>query len=159
MADYNVSEIYQFAIRIEENGEVFYNKMAAKLKNEQVVKLFKGLAAEEVNHKITFKKLLSGFETYVPDSSYAEDYYSYLKAYAENLVFNFNNFDGAVEKVETIEDAFQFAIQKEIDTIAYFREMKEIVPDADKSKVEDIIEEEKRHVVQLTKSRMEILGK
>ncbi len=159
MADYNASEIYQFAIKIEENGEIFYNKMAAKLKNEQVIKLFKQLAAEEVNHKITFTNLLAGFETYSPADSYGEDYFTYLKAYAENLVFNFKKFDDSMDAVETIEDAFQFAIQKEIDTIAYFREMKEIVPEADKAKIEAIVEEERRHVVQLTKSRMEILGK
>lgn len=158
MDNFNASEIYQFAIKIEENGEAFYTRMLDKIEDEKVIKLFKELAAEEVKHKITFQKLLSGFESYVPEDSYVEEYFQYLKAYAENLVFNFNNFDAAVEKVNTIEDAFRFAIGKELDTIAYFREMKEIVPEKEQDKVEAIIKEEREHVVRLSEAKKEYLA-
>jgi rubrerythrin len=157
MENFNASEIYQFAIKIEENGETFYKKMCQKIDDEKVIKLFTQLAADEVSHKITFTNMLSKFESYDPGDSYAEEYFQYLKAYAENLVFSFNNFDAAVEKVNTIEDAFRFAIGKELDTIAYFREMKEIVSDADKDKVEAIIKEEREHVVRLSEAKKEYL--
>ncbi len=158
MATFNPSEIYQFAIKIEENGEKFYLSMVDKLDNEKVIKLFKRLAGEEVKHKATFKKLLSSFEDYEPPESFQDEYFQYLQAYADNLVFNFNKFDRTIEKIDTIEDAFQFAIEKELDTIAYFREMKELVPEGEKTKIETIIDEERKHVVLLTELKQEVLN-
>ena len=157
MATFNPSEIYQFAIKIEENGENFYNSMATKLDNDKVIDLFKYLAKEEVGHKATFTKLLANFQDYQPSESYQDEYFQYLQAYAENLVFNFGKFDSEMAKVDTIEDAFQFAIGKELDTIAYFREMKELVPEGEKEKIEAILEEERKHVVLLTEKKKEIL--
>eukprot|EP01156_Anaeramoeba_ignava_P010625 Anaeramoba_ignava/a480310_625.p4 GENE.a480310_625~~a480310_625.p4 ORF type:complete len:159 (+),score=41.68 a480310_625:3548-4024(+) len=157
MATFNPSEIYQFAIRIEENGEKLYTQMANKFDNEKVKDLFSLLAKEEVGHKAIFKKLLSGFEDYSPPESYQDEYFQYLKAYADNLVFNFNSFDDDVAKIETLADAFYFAIKKEIDTIAYFREMRELVPTGEKDKIEEIIAEERKHVVFLTELKNDLL--
>lgn len=154
MSYFNPSEIYQFAIKIEENGEKFYNNMAKKFKDNKISTLFIKLAKEEVGHGEYFNKLLSGFEDYSPTESYQGEYLQYLKAYADNLVFNFENFDKEVANIKTLEDAFQFAIKKEIDTVAYFREMKCLVPDGEKDKIETIIEEERRHVVLLTETRL-----
>ncbi|MCK4339265.1 MAG: rubrerythrin, partial [Candidatus Cloacimonetes bacterium] len=53
---FNASEIYQFAIRIEENGEKFYRQMAKKLDEPKVKELFTLLADDEVVHKKTFKE-------------------------------------------------------------------------------------------------------
>ena len=64
MSSFNPSEIYQFAVRIEENGEKFYREMTNKLDNKKVKELFTFLADEEVEHKAIFKKLLSKFEKY-----------------------------------------------------------------------------------------------
>lgn len=156
MATFNPSEIYQFAIRIEENGEQFYTQMAEKYDNEKVQELFSLLAREEVGHKMVFSKILSGFEDYNPPESYTDEYFQYLKAYSDKLVFDFDNFDGEVAKINTIEEAFHFAIKKEIDTIAYFREMKNLVPEGEKDKIEDIIAEERKHVVFLTELKNEL---
>jgi len=156
MATFNPSEIYQFAIRIEENGEKFYTDMAVKFDNPKVKDLFTLLAREEVGHKEIFKKLLSEFEDYKPPESYQDEYFQYLKAYADNLVFNFNSFDEDVAKIKTLGEAFHFAIKKEIDTIAYFREMRELVPEGEKDKIEEIIGEERKHVVFLTELKNEI---
>lgn len=75
MATFNPSEIYQFAIRIEENGEKFYNQMTDKFDNEKVKDLFSLLAKEEVGHKVIFTKLLSIFEDYDPPESYQDEYF------------------------------------------------------------------------------------
>jgi rubrerythrin len=158
MATFNPSEIYQFAIKIEENGEKFYLSMVEKMEDEKVIDLFTQLAKEEVKHKAIFTKLLSGFEDYQPPESYQNEYFQYLKAYADNLVFNFDRFDSDIAKITTTEDAFQFAIGKELDTIAYFREMKELVPVGEKEKIEAIINEERKHVVLLTELKNEVLN-
>ncbi len=145
----NASELYQFALQIEENGEKFYRQMASKFDDSEVVKVFNYLAAEEVNHKVIFTKLLSEFEDYKPAESYPGEYFEYLKAYSDNLVFSFENFDDEVANIKDVKGAIRFALEKEVDTIGYFQEVKNMVPDSEKDKIEDIINEERRHVVKL----------
>ncbi len=150
MSIFNSSEIYQFAIKIEENGEKFYRQMTEKLYDPKIKELFTFLANEEVNHKKTFEKMLSKFEDYKPVESYPGEYFAYLKAYADNLVFGFNKFDDDISKIEDAESAVQFAIGKELDTIMYFQEMKNIVPKSELNRIKAIINEERKHVVKLS---------
>jgi len=150
MAMFNSSEIYQFAIKIEENGEKFYRQMVAKLPDTKVKELFTFLADEEVQHKATFSAMLSKFEDYKPAESYPGEYFAYLKAYADNLVFGFKQFDADIASIENAESAIQFAIGKELDTIMYFQEMKNLVPESERKRINAIIEEERRHVVKLS---------
>ena len=149
MSSFSPSEIYQFAVKIEENGEKFYRTMADKLNNPQIKELFTFLADEEVEHKATFKDMLSKFENYDPPESYPGEYFDYLEAYAENLVFTFKKFDGDILEINDIETALRFAIEKELDTIQYFQEMQNLVHESEVKKIEAIIEEERKHVVKL----------
>ena len=150
MSTFNSSEIYQFAIKIEENGEKFYRQMVTKLPDKKVKELFTFLADEEVQHKATFSAMLSKFEDYKPAESYPGEYFAYLKAYADNLVFGFGKFDKDIANIENAESALQFAIGKELDTIMYFQEMKNLVPESERKRINAIIEEERRHVVKLS---------
>ncbi|MCK4716785.1 MAG: ferritin family protein [Candidatus Marinimicrobia bacterium] len=150
MSVFNSSEICQFAIKIEENGEKFYRQMATKLPDKNVKELFTFLADEEVQHKATFSAMLSKFEDYKPAESYPGEYFAYLKAYADNLVFGFEKFDKDIANIENAESAIQFAIGKELDTIMYFQEMKNLVPESETKRINAIIEEERRHVVKLS---------
>ena len=150
MSTFNSSEIYQFAIKIEENGEKFYRQMVTKLPDKKVKELFTFLADEEVQHKATFSTMLSKFEDYKPVESYPGEYFAYLKAYADNLVFGFGKFDEDIANIENAESALQFAIGKELDTIMYFQEMKNLVPESERKRINAIIEEERRHVVKLS---------
>ncbi len=157
MSSFNPSEIYQFAIRIEENGEKFYRIMSNKLNNKKVKELFTFLADEEVEHKAIFKNLLSEFEKYDPSANYPEEYFAYLEAYIENIVFSFNKFDDDTSKVNDMETALRFAVGKELDTIQYFQEIKNLVSKNDINKIEAIIEEERRHVVKLSEMQKELI--
>jgi len=156
MSSFSPSEIYQFAVKIEENGEKFYRTMADKLNNPQIKELFTFLADEEVEHKAIFKNMLAKFETYDPPESYPGEYFDYLEAYAENLVFTFKKFDGDILEINDIETALRFAIEKELDTIQYFQEMQNLVHESEMKKIEAIIEEERRHVVKLFKMQREL---
>ena len=51
MSVFEPSEVFQFAIRIEEGGEKFYREMAEKLNNAEVKTLFSALADEEIKHR------------------------------------------------------------------------------------------------------------
>ena len=155
---FDVTEIYQFAVQIEENGEKLYRAMVEKFDDPKVKELFGFLAEEEVHHEKVFREMLAKLEDYNPQESYPGEYFDYLHAYADNLVFTIDKIDEGINGVHTVDEALQFAIGKELDTILYYHEMINVVPEHQQKMVDDIIDEERKHVVQLTEMKRQ-LGK
>jgi len=150
MGIFKASEIYQLAIRIEENGEKFYRKMAEKLENANMKKVFTYLADEEVKHKKTFEDMVSKVEKYEPPESYPGEYFAYLRAYADNIIFSQEKLEEEMSKIKGAISAIDFAIQQELDSILYYLEMKNLVLGSQRSLIDGIIEEERRHFVKLS---------
>jgi rubrerythrin len=67
-------EIYQFAMRIEENGERFYRQAAQGVQDKDARGLFEHLADEEVKHRKIFEGMLPKTETYSMDERYPGEY-------------------------------------------------------------------------------------
>jgi len=153
----NASDVYNFAMKIEKNGEEFYRKMEEKFEDEEVKKLFHFLVVEEVKHKKLFKDMLSNIDEYQIKESYEDEYKSYLNAYANNLLFSLNNFEETINQINDLDSAFQFAIKKELDTIMYYQELKNIVQENKTDLIEDIINEERKHVVLLTEKKEKLI--
>lgn len=150
MGIFKGSEIYQLAIRIEENGEKFYRKMAEELENANMKKVFTYLADEEVKHKKTFEDMASKVEKYEPPESYPGEYFAYLRAYADNIIFSQEKLEEEMSKIKGAISAIDFAIQQELDSILYYLEMKNLVLGSQRSLIDGIIEEERRHFVKLS---------
>ncbi|MCX7916816.1 MAG: ferritin family protein [bacterium] len=152
---FNISEIYQFAIKIEENGEIFYRKVAQNTKNKEVSDLFIFLADEEVRHKRIFEEHLSKIEKYEPPEIYPGEYFAYLKAYAEELIFP-KNIEKELKR-EDILEAINFGIRRELDSIMYYLEIKDLIPETQHLELDKIIKEERSHFVRLSnlKKQME----
>ncbi|MCS7181290.1 MAG: ferritin family protein [bacterium] len=152
---FNISEIYQFAIKIEENGEIFYRKVAQNTKNKEVSDLFIFLADEEVRHKRIFEEHLSKIENYEPPEIYPGEYFAYLKAYAEELIFP-KNIEKELKR-EDILEAINFGIRRELDSIMYYLEIKDLIPETQHLELDKIIKEERSHFVRLSnlKKQME----
>jgi len=150
MGIFKASEIYQLAIKIEENGEKFYRKMAEKLKNANMKKVFTYLGDEEVKHKKTFEDMVSKVEKYEPPESYPGEYFAYLRAYADNIILSQRKMDREMPKIKDAITAIDFAIQRELDSILYYLEMKNLVPESERNLIDGIIEEERRHFMKLS---------
>lgn len=153
---FHISEIYQFAIKIEENGEKFYRSIAQKTKKKEVKDLFIFLADEEIKHKKVFEELLSKIEKYQPHEIYPDEYFLYLKAYAEELIFP-PNIEKEIEKEDEIE-AIDFGIRRELDSIMYYLEMKGFVPETQHSELDKIIEQERFHFIKLSNLKKQLKG-
>ncbi len=149
---FDASEIFQFAIRIEENGENFYRMVAEKTSEKEMKELFLFLADEEVRHKKTFEGLLKKITDYKPPESYPGEYFQYLRSYADKIVFP-PEVERELDTDKGIISALDFSIRRELDSIMYYLEMKEVVPGTQKSLVDKIIDEERRHFIKLSKVR------
>lgn len=150
MSIFEPSEIFQFAIRIEENGEKFYRQMAQKFDDPEVSGLFSALADEEIKHKAVYEKMVSKIEKYEPFESYPGEYFEYLRAYADTHIFTPKQLEEEMANINDATSALKFAIDRELDSILYYEEIKKLVPQSERGLIDKIIEEEHRHFVKLS---------
>jgi len=148
---FDASEIFQFAIRIEENGEKFYRYAVRITEDEDAKEMFDYLADEEINHKKIFENLLSKIGKYKPFESYPGEYFAYLRAYVDRIVFTNKGLDKEISRVKDTLSAINFGIQRELDSILYFHEIKKFVPTSQHNLIDRIIDEERKHFSKLSK--------
>ncbi|HEC79467.1 MAG TPA: hypothetical protein ENI34_10080 [candidate division WOR-3 bacterium] len=151
MTVFKAEEVFQFAVRIEENGENFYRKAAEKVPDEKTSTLFKSLADEEVKHKEIFQDMASKIEKYEPFENYPGEYFEYLRAYADNIIFDDKKLAEKINSITGPVDAINFAIDTELASILYYHDIKKLVPAEKHDLIDRIIEEERRHFTRLTK--------
>ncbi len=145
------------AVRIEENGENFYRFAVQLAGKEEVKALFQRLADEEVKHRRIFAGMLAGIDRNLPPERYDGEYAAYLHDYVDNrLVFKAGAFAAEMAKIKDEASALDFAIQRELDSIHYYREMREMLPAEECGAVDRIINEEKEHFIRLSSLRKRI---
>lgn len=152
MSGFAVSEVFQVAVRIEENGERFYRTLGARLGSD-TKKLFDFLAKEEVVHKETFARMLTKLEKYEPAASFPEEYFAYLRAYAENRIFTRDRLDQAMAGITNALAAIDYALGMEVDSIVYYQDIKQMVAPNQHAIIDKIIEEERKHFLKLTEMK------
>jgi rubrerythrin len=130
---FDPNEIFQIAVRIEENGEKFYRAMSVKLDDRDVASLFSFLADEEVGHRRFYEGLLAGTEPHEVEESYPGEYFEQMRAYAEGVIFNQKSFERRLAEISDVAAALDFAIGVEWDSIHYYQEMKGLVPENKRS--------------------------
>ncbi len=146
MSKYNFDDILLFAVNIEKNGENFYRKFAEKFKDETINALFLFLADQEVEHSTYFSELLQSIQTFETDNgNYNDEYFSYLRAFVDNAIFNSKKNDELSTSINSIVDVLDFALRMESDSITFYSELKLFMNQKDISKVDIIINEEKKH--------------
>jgi rubrerythrin len=151
MSVFTASDIVEFAIRIEENGENFYRYAVQIARDEEAKKLFAQLAADEVKHRRGFEKIFAGMDKTAPPESYEGEFAAYLHQYVDNaVIFQKDKLDQELAKVKDTPAAFDFAIRRELDSMLYYHEIKRLVPVQQHALIEEIIAEERRHFARLT---------
>jgi len=152
MSIFAASDVLQFALRMEENGALFYRKAAELAEDSEIKKLLNFLACEEDEHKKTFEGFLSKVEIYHPTEDYPGEYLNYLHQYIDKKIYFTDN---APKKLDAA-NALDFAIQTEVDAIVYYTELKGFVDAADAKIVDKIIAEERKHFAQLSALRKKV---
>jgi len=152
---FNADEILEMAIRIERNGAAFYRKAAGLQSDEKNREFLEGLAAMEDKHQEIFTEMRKtlrqedkGGKVFDPHGELA----LYLASMADNLGGEGSpSAADALTGNETLEDIINTALGLEKDSILFYLGVKNMVPPKyGRDKVEEIIEEERSHVAQLT---------
>jgi len=150
---FSSDEILEIAEQIERNGEAFYKK-AIENAAGTMVELLQRLIAMEKEHIKVFHDMrtVATPEDRVPATADPDDLaVRYLRSLAEGKVFDLNG-DPAkrITSCMTSEDILNTAISFEKEAVLYYAGIRDLVCDDDLPQIDRIIEEEKKHVVELT---------
>ncbi len=156
MAILTAGEVFEFAIRVEENGAAFYKRFADRFEEPVSKEFFTFLASEEKRHRETFESMLKDLGQKAPASGYPDEYADYLQAYADRLIFTGPALEKELSRIKNIKEACEFGIRRELDSILYYQEIKIFVPEQERVRIDDIIVEERRHFLKLTEMKREL---
>ncbi len=152
MAVFTAGELYDIAVGIEKNGAAYYGSLSEVAADEELKDIYRGLADMERHHIAVFQSLRAGAGSgpVVPPVDEAE-YEAYLKALIDSSVFT----DDSVAKQLARNaagpgEALQLALGAEKDSILFYSEMRDLVPQREREAVERIITEERKHVRELS---------
>jgi len=151
------SELINIAIGIERRGIAFYDIMTRSTGNAIARDVFQYLADMERQHAQIFQGMLSEADKYQIPETYAGEYAAYLQALVDSAVFtdDFVTSEMATKTNSDIE-AMELAIGAEKDSILFYYEMKDIMPQRAQPTVNKIIAEEKSHLRQLSELKKKL---
>ena len=151
------SELINIAIGIEGRGIAFYDIMTRSTKNAVARDVFQYLADMEREHIRTFQSMLTEADKYQIPETPAGEYAAYLRALVDSAVFtdDFVTSEMATKASSDIE-AMELAIGAEKDSILFYYEMKDIMPQRAQPTVNKIIAEEKSHLRQLSELKKKL---
>jgi rubrerythrin len=158
LAFFRAADVTELAMELEKSGETFYRAVADKASVPGVKALFEDLAAQEVIHLKIFNKLFQTAQgkPFMTDAEW-EMYQDYLELTVQSAFFE--GADKALSVAEEVEDekaALTMAIRFEKETMLFFHDLYDAVPESEKETVSKVIAEEKRHVRRLANMLSEL---
>lgn len=151
MEKFAAREVIEQAVQTEKLGNEFYTEMAKRFREKtELKKLFETLAAQELRHEMVFAELKSRMKDEEPEGW--DEVSQYLRAIVDSEFFLGKGKSlTALENVKTALAAIDFALGFERETLLYYHTLREVTKE--KGIVDEIINEEKRHVVWLNDLR------
>lgn len=149
---FQAAEIAAAAVNIEQQGQAFYRQAAEASKNPDIQDFFLFFAEEEARHEQFFQQLkdrLGRIE--LPAWSTSEEYSAYLQALIDSHSIFSPQLQKGLAEATSENEAIRLAMGFEKDTILFFMEMKELVPQSEQKIVQQCIEEEREHFRRLSK--------
>ncbi|MGM0410567.1 MAG: ferritin family protein [Bacillota bacterium] len=154
---FNSVEVIEMAKDIEKRGLDFYQNQAKKTDNSDLKELLLKLASDEEDHYNTFSKMLDEAKELTDTDSdyvYGEEVSAYLSALIEFSVFPAE--EEVEDRINSIEDVLELAINAEKDSILFYREMMEYNNEKTNEILKKLVDEEKQHLLDLVKYDAEL---
>jgi len=154
---FSSSEIFEMAERIERDGADFYRKASQMFDNTYIQDLLVKFSRWEKRHEETFSQMrrqLSSQEKKPDDFEPETDLSLYMETMQSLDVFK--NKAKELTGNERMRDVIKKAIEKEKDSIVFYLALKAFVKtETARAKIQEIIDEEMKHIGMLTVSLKE----
>jgi len=153
MGIYSGAEVFQIAMEMEEAGRAFYERLAETSQDPNITDLCRNLAGEEVNHYRKFKKMGAELVQRPASRPLTWDELHFANMLIEERVLAD---PGAARDAASKGDTpglLETAIHLEKDSVLLYTELLKEVDEQDAPAVQEIIDEEKRHVCALVEAK------
>jgi len=145
---FSTGEIIDIAIQLEQNGASLYLNAANHQVDSVLKSKLKWLAEEELAHVKHFTAMRQTLKIEVVDPSLAEMGRRLFEQSMGKQSFSLTG--ESLDKIGSIEDLIEMAVEFEEDTIIFYQMLQSFIEDIAVTKqLDDIIEEERRHISQL----------
>lgn len=148
---FKAAEIAATAVEMERRGQEFYKALARAADNEEVKRFFEYFATEESRHEGIFQGIADQLgPVELPAWSTNEEYMDYVQALLDShaLFSRPQGYDMAGQ-CKSLEEALRLAMSFEKDSLLFFMEMAELVPEKQREAVKRCAAEERLHLRQL----------
>jgi rubrerythrin len=153
----NLKEIIEMAIQVETAGAAYYKKLQETAGSDETKKLFEHLEKAEYSHIEDFNAILKKAVSRHQQHDYAttEEDLLYLRAFASRRIFP-SPLEAVrrAEKAGDVIEAIDLALDFEIKSADFYREMAEMIENPeDSASVLELERQEKEHAADLFKMR------
>jgi len=157
MSVFDVRELLKMAVKDEETGIAFYRALAESTTKPQVKRACLEIARQEEGHRRRFQQILDSIGEFEPNETYPGEYERYLETLLEERAFPAPDAAAARARSATSDaDAIGIAIGLEKDTLLFLEEVKRFVRQKDSAHIQAVIDEERQHLVDLTRLKAKI---
>ena len=151
---FNAAEAIDMGIEKERKRRDFYDYAALKFKEKDMVDLFSRLRDWEEAHIKKFSELRATLEESEATESYSGEFAAYTKATVDDILYKQVSAEWFSKNVKEPLAAIQYGMGFEKDAILFFTELLRFMTPHHKEKIEELIEEEKKHLVYLSELKM-----
>jgi len=156
---FSASELINIAVGIERRGIAFYDTMVKSTENAAARDIFRYLADMERMHIHIFQGMLGEADKYQIPETCTGEYAAYLQALVDSAVFTDDTITSEIAtRASSDIEAMELAIGAEKDSILFYYEMREILPQPVQPAVTKIIAEEKSHLRELFELKKKLLA-
>ncbi len=153
MGVYSGAEIFQIAMELEDAGRAFFETLAEKSENPDLAGLCRYLAGQETDHYAKFKKMSEELTQRPASRPLTWDELHFAKILIEERVLSSPEAARDAAGSGDVVGILETAIQLEKDSILFYNELLAEVDEKDVPAVQEIIDEEKRHLRALVETK------
>ncbi|MFH1996570.1 MAG: ferritin family protein [Candidatus Omnitrophota bacterium] len=150
MGLFNAPEVVDIGIEKEKKRRDFYGRVARSFDNKELKDLFTKLRNWEEEHILRFIEIRDSLIGSEATDSYAGELEDYAKALVDDQLYQNVASENFEKNVTSPASAVQYGIGFEKDAILFFNELIPHVPEQNRKIVQQLIEEEKSHIVYLS---------
>jgi len=153
-----VIDVVDIGIEKEKARRDFYDRVSQHFEDEEMKTLFTRLRDWEEAHIKKFHLIRNTVESSPAVETYPGELESYMDALVDDMLYSQVSPESFSANVKTPIDAINYGIGFEKDAIMLFMELSGYVQSKDKEAIQELMGEERQHIVYLIKLRKKLAG-
>jgi rubrerythrin len=156
---FNAAEVIDMGIEKERKRRDFYGYVALKFEEKDMKDLFSRLRDWEETHIKKFTEIRNTLEESEATESYPGELITYVKAAVDDILYKQVSAEWFSKNVRAPLTAIQYGIGFERDAILFFNELLKYMASSHREKVQELIDEEKKHLIYLSELKQKYVEK